>query len=248
MTEGNRPMYCGQCGNRLRPGDKFCGSCGAAVLATPLQAERVIPRPVAAAQGAATRSGKRRPFFLAGVLGVVLTLLAGGGILAFSGLGPGVSSGAPPDPAFDLPLPVLERWTDAPIMLPAELPNELENVALDESYEGDRYGILFKDTPPEDLVEPFVRYNTVATLVAVPESGYEPSDFFEATSTESVRLPDGTEAELRRMEPVEDGGNYGPYWEGAFDRDGYTYILSVFLGQNAEDIAEQTLSTMIEVE
>lgn len=250
MIEQDRPAYCRQCGSPVQSEDVFCGTCGAAVLPPAPKAEQVIPQPVAASKGeglAVRRIG--RPLLLAGALGALVMMLIGGSILILLGFGFGsVSSDAPPDPAFDLPLQVLERWTDAPITLPAELPNELGNVAIDENYEGDRYGVLFKDTPPEDLVEPFVRYNTVATLVAVPESEYEPSDLFEATSTESVRLPDGTEATLRRMEPVEDGGNYGPYWEGAFTKDRYTYTLSVFLGQDGQDISEQALSTMVEVE
>ena len=84
------------------------------------------------------------------------------------------------------------------------LPAELKNVAIDEDLEGDRYGILFKDTPPDELVEPFVRYNTVAILIAVPESETEPNELFQATYTEIVELPDGTEAQLRYMEPVEE--------------------------------------------
>ncbi len=189
---------------------------------------------------------------MAGVAGVVLVvLLVGGGALAFLGLGlrfGSVSPDAPPDPAFDLPLQALVNRTEAPIMLPADLPNELENVAIDADLEGDRYGILFKTTPPDELVEPFVRYNTVATLTGVPQSEHEPSDLFEATSTQDVELPDGTEARLRYMEPVGEPGNYGPYWEGTFDKGGYAYTLSVFLGRNGEEIAEQALSTMVEVE
>lgn len=71
-------------------------------------------------------------------------------------------------------------------MLPAELPNELENVAIDVNLERGRYRILFKTTPPDDVVQPFTHYNTVATLTAMPESEAEPERYFQATSTESV--------------------------------------------------------------
>ena len=91
-----------------------------------------------------------------------------------------VSPDAPPHPAFNLLLPTLKRWTDAPIMLPAELPTELENIAIDEHLDGDQYGILFKDTPPDNLVQSFAHYNTIATLMAVPESESEPEQYFEA--------------------------------------------------------------------
>ncbi len=206
----------------------------------------MIPEPDVPAQGAPLRNN-RRPLFLVGLLGVLLVLVVGGGAIALIGFD-SVSPDAPPDPAFDLPLQALEPQTEAPIMLPAELPDELKNVAIDEDLEGDSYGILFKSTPPEDLVEPFVRYNTVATLTTVPESESEPNRLFEPTSTESVRLPDGTEARLRHMVPVGEVVNYGPYWEGTFDKGGYTYTLSIFLGQHGKDISEQTLSTMVVVE
>ena len=60
-----------------------------------------------------------------------------------------------------------------------------------------------------------------------------------------LSLPDGTEAQLRYMVPVEELVNYGPYWEGTFDKGGY---LSVFLGQDGKSIAKQALSTMVHVE
>ncbi len=90
MTEQDHPTYCGQCGNPVQPGDKFCGVCGAAVLAPPPQAEQVIPRPVAAAQGSAARSSGR-PLLLAGILGALAVLLVGGGALALVGSGLGGS-------------------------------------------------------------------------------------------------------------------------------------------------------------
>jgi hypothetical protein len=61
-----------------------------------------------------------------------------------------------------------------------------------------------------------------------------------------VELPDGTEAKLRYMEPTLEG-NYGPYWEGSFEKQGYTYMLSVPLAKSSGDVARQTLSTMVKV-
>lgn len=108
---GDRPQYCGRCGSPMQEGDRFCGTCGAAILATPAQADQGIPQAAAAAQGDATR---RRTLLLAGVAAVLLVLLAGGVALAFAGLGPGNlfggsnqgspsatnnKEGAPPQPA-----------------------------------------------------------------------------------------------------------------------------------------------------
>jgi predicted metal-binding membrane protein len=73
-----------------------------------------------------------------------LVLLVAAGVTSFLAFGHGRSPGtaekdtevtldSPPDPAFDLLLPTLKRWTDAPIMLPAKLPNGMENVAIDAS-------------------------------------------------------------------------------------------------------------------
>jgi hypothetical protein len=41
-----------------------------------------------------------------------------------------------------------------------------------------------------------------------------------------LRDTEGTEAKLRYMEPALEG-NYGPYWEGSVEKQGYTYTLSV---------------------
>ncbi len=96
MREG-LTAYCGQCGNPVQTGDRFCGTCGAAVLAPPSQAEQVIPRSVAAAQSSATRS--RKPFLLAAVVGALAVLLVGGGALALVGLnGTNLLGGAEQNP------------------------------------------------------------------------------------------------------------------------------------------------------
>lgn len=78
-------------------------------------------------------------------------LLVGGGVLAFFGFGLG-SANVPPDPAFDRYLPTLKNRTDAPIMLPAELPEELRYFEIDGNHKGDSYSMTFLSNPPNELV------------------------------------------------------------------------------------------------
>lgn len=263
MSSERQSGFCRQCGNPVQSGDKFCGVCGARVAPVTPEDPQVISRPVAAQ---ATPARSNRVFSIAGVVGILLVLLAGGGAWAFISLGPGTnlfggsspeatsnpsgtpastSSGTSPDPAFDLLLPPLEFQTTAPIMLPAELPNEFENMGINEDMEGDRYELDFLTTPPDDLTGTYANYEIIGRLRAVPTSEYEINQGFEATSTEDVELPDGTEAELSYMEPVE-GAMYGPRWEGTFDRDGYTYTLEMD-DYDREEI-KQALSTMVEIQ
>jgi len=99
VAEGERPAYCGRCGEPVQPEDRFCGSCGAAVLPPAPQAEQVVPRPVAAAQGAGAGRGGR-PLLLTVVLGALVVLLAGGALAATltGALGSGrEGAGAAPD-------------------------------------------------------------------------------------------------------------------------------------------------------
>jgi|SRR5215208_118241 hypothetical protein len=152
---------------------------------------------------------------------------------------------APPDPAFDLLLPTLKEWTDAPIMLPAKLPNEFKNVAVDESRSGDRYGIVFLYTSPERILQQWARADAVGTLMATPTSEQAENEYFKATSIETVELPDGTEATFSHMEPVGRPGAYSPYWKGEFEKDGYTYTLSTFSDEIDEGAVQQALSTMV---
>ncbi len=78
--------------------------------------------------------------------------------------------------------------------------------------------------------------------------GHPNSEFFEATKTRTVELPDGTQATLRYMEPTMEGGNQGPFWEGRFERDGYHYNPMVPLNGPSGEMAERVLSSMVEVE
>ena len=152
------------------------------------------------------------------------------------------------DPAFDSILPTLRQTTSAPIMLPAELPEELQNVAVDADQGGDRYGILSLYRPSGNAVESYVHANNAGTLTVATEPPDTVSEYFEATSEETVELSDGTEATLRYMEPKEgEMVNQVPFWEGSFERDGYTYTLRVPLEDPSGEIARQALSSMVEV-
>lgn len=212
MTCGEKaepPMrYCRNGGARVVPSDRFCGSCGSRIAPVTPEDPQVIPEPVAAARGAEARSSGRF-LVLTGVMGIALVLLVGGGALAFAGLGFGFgpfAPAAPPDPAFDPLLKTLRSRTDVPVMLPAELPKELKNVAIDQDVKGDGYRILFLTGPPDGATAPYVRVYTNATLTVISEYQTEPNKLFQAASAEDVRLPDGTEAQLRYMVPEGGGG------------------------------------------
>jgi hypothetical protein len=49
------------------------------------------------------------------------------------------------------------------------------------------------------------------------------------------------------MEPKMKGENNGPFWEGSFEKQGYTYTLTVSLADPSGDVARRALSTMVEV-
>ena len=152
-----------------------------------------------------------------------------------------------PDPAFDPIFPTLRQTITAPIMLPADLPEELSNVAVDADRDGDEYGVLFLYRPTASVSESYVHANDVGTLTAAPGAGAADSEYFDATSTETVELADGTEASLRYMEPNIEGGNQGPFWEGEFDKNGYTYTLKIPLDDPSGEIARRVLSSMVSV-
>lgn len=153
------------------------------------------------------------------------------------------------DPAFDPLLPTLRQKTSAPIMLPAELPDELENATVDADRGGEEYGILFLFEPSGNVEQSYVHANDAGTIVAAPEPPYESSGVFEATKEEQVELPDGTKATLEFMEPKEgELVNQGPYWEGSFERDDHNYVMRVPLQDPSGDMARQVLSSMVEVQ
>lgn len=158
-----------------------------------------------------------------------------------------VSPDAPPDPAFDVLLPTLQQTTTAPIMLPSELPAELKNVAIDSSYGGDEYGILFLAQPTGNVVEDYVHAYDAGTIRSTPDPEEVSVEFFDASREETVELPDGTAATLRYLEPAMEGGNAAPFWEGRFEKEGQTYIVSVPLVDPNGDMARGLLTSMVEI-
>jgi hypothetical protein len=97
------------------------------------------------------------------------------------------------------------------------------------------------------LASDYIRYyKDAGTFTASPEQ-QEASEYFEATHEETVEQPDGTVAILRYMEPTMEGGSYGPFWEGTFEKQGYIYTLSVSLADASGAVARPALSTMVEV-
>ncbi len=273
MTKHDGPTYCGQCGSPMQPEDQFCGSCGAVVLPPAPQAEQVVPEPTPTSRNTPYAPRRRKRFWVNAAAISLLLLISVGAVAALalnSGRNPlgssdpqaaddlgnesssnegtestaSTSSNASPAPAFDETLPTLRQRTDAQIMLPAELPDEFENVGINEITDGDMYVVSFLSTPPDKLVDTWSRAESVANLTALPESEYEQIQDYEATSTEDVELPDGTEAKLSYMEPAKEMVNYGPHWQGTFDRGGYTYVF-VLSGTYGKEILEQALSTMV---
>ena len=100
MASGNEQRsLCQRCGSPILAGDRFCGVCGARVAPVTGEDTQVIPRPVAASQASAARSGGR-PLLLAGVLGALAVLLLDGGALALvgSGFGGSLLGGSEQDP------------------------------------------------------------------------------------------------------------------------------------------------------
>jgi hypothetical protein len=95
-------------------------------------------------------------------------------------------------------------------------------------------------------VESYVHANDAGTLTAAREPPDTANDAFEATKEETVELRDGTEATLKYMEPTQ-VVNQGPFWEGSFEKEGYTYTLRVSLADPSGGAARQALSSMVEV-
>lgn len=164
-----------------------------------------------------------------------------------------------PDPAFDPILPTLRRMTTAPIMLPTSLPEEIKSVGIEEkaseadpyATEGDKYSILllYEDTAPDQPFKPYVHYMTAGRIVAWPASAPAPdptNGSGTAQRLEDVALPDGTVADLERLEPPP-GANYGPFTVGTFEEEGERYTVMIE-GDTPEGAAtRQILSTMVRV-
>ncbi len=273
LTEVYQPAYCGQCGSLAQAGDTFCGVCGARIPPDAQEASptKQIPTLVPLPPSVPSR-GRNRKLTSGVMVGALLfLLLVGAGALALTGFGSGadllggvgedaappgtpntpggssVSPDAPPHPAFDTLLPKLREMTDVPIMLPAKLPDELDKPAIDRYGSENRreYGIVFPFGPTETVTS-VSKAETLAILRAYPKEEDVASEYFDAEKIEKVGLPDGTEATLRYMAPAGRTGSQGPYWEGKFDKDGYTYVLSVIKPDEiTKDDVEQALSSMV---
>jgi len=109
------------------------------------------------------------------------------------------------------------------------------------------YGIVFPFGPTE-MVASVSNAETLGTLTAYPEDEDVANEFFDAEEIEEVTLPDGTEATLRYMVPSGRSGSQGPFWEGKFDKDGYTYRFVMGKPQQvSEEEVRQVLSSMVSV-
>jgi hypothetical protein len=76
MTEGDRPVYCTQCGSVVQPGDNFCEVCGARVSPNVPDAAQQVPAQVHAPTGAPAAGRKLKIAMIVGA-GVVLVLILG---------------------------------------------------------------------------------------------------------------------------------------------------------------------------
>ena len=176
-----------------------------------------------------------------------------------------------PDPAFDPLMGTLQQMTTAIIMLPATLPPELKNVAiasdvqandssLDDSLtyttHGDKYTILFsaEDAYPssdrKQIVQQYSHASVSGTLVGEPTST-PLVDFTlggaKVVDLGNVNLPDGTVADLKRVEPPE-GTNGVPFSLGMFEKGSERCTLRIeFIDSPSGKLARQVLSTMVEV-
>jgi hypothetical protein len=163
-----------------------------------------------------------------------------------------------PDPAFDPLLPTLQQMTTAPIVLPTSLPPKVGDVAIEQDPNenpyttgGDKYTILFlPSTPdPSQIVRPYVHYMTLGRLTASPASTPLPdptNGLGTPQQLEDVTLPDGTAANLERLEPPQ-GANYGPFTVGTFEEEGYRYTVLFENDSTEGDATRQILSTMVRV-
>jgi hypothetical protein len=87
-------------------------------------------------------------------------------------------------------------------VLPSELPDVPENLAVDADLGGNEYGILFLRDSPDDVAARYVHATAFGMLKASPKSEEKASENVEASTVEAVGLPDGTEVTFRYMEPV----------------------------------------------
>jgi hypothetical protein len=109
----------------------------------------------------------------------------------------------------------------------------------------EEYGIVFPFGPTE-VVTSVSHAQTLGTLRAYLKEEDVANESFDAQNIEKVELRDGTEATLRYMVPAGRAGSQGPYWEGKFDKYGYTYVLTIIKpNEITEGEVKQALSSMV---
>jgi hypothetical protein len=169
----------------------------------------------------------------------------------------GAASAKTPDPAFDKLLPKLQRMTTAPIMLPASLPSKIKSVGIEKPAskadpyvtEGDKYTIvlLYADTAPNHVIKPYIHVSAAGQMVAWPASDPPPPvPAGKPSQLGNVTLPDGTVANLKRLEPPQHA-NYGPFTVGTFETEGERYTVMIENDMPEGDMTRQILSTMVRV-
>lgn len=162
-----------------------------------------------------------------------------------------VQPGAPPDPAFEALLPHLRQMTTAPIMLPAVLPEELKNPAIRKGLNpggADVYGILFTNISNQGVFQDYRGATDFGNLSGGPEPPWGESSIGEIVeASETVSLPDGTQAEMRYIVPADQTVNWSPHWEARFTREGHAYTLEVMVEDPEGDIIRRAVSSMVEV-
>jgi hypothetical protein len=150
---------------------------------------------------------------------------------------------------------------------PARFPPELKNVAIAsdvrqdnnpyndsfrETTHEDKYTILFlakeayPKPDPDQIVQDYAHYKVPGTLMAEPASvpmldlGAGGAD---VTDLGNVTLPNGTVADLKRVEPPE-GTNAVSFTYGTFE-GGHRYTLRLEIDSPTGRLTRQTLSTMV---
>ena len=103
----------------------------------------------------------------------------------------------------------------------------------------------FFHTVPRRLSPGTATPKLLGTSTAYPEEDLA-NEYFEAEAIEDVVLPNGTKATLGYMVPAGRAGSQGPFWEGKFDKRGFTYNLMVVKpNEITEGQVRRTLSTMV---
>lgn len=163
--------------------------------------------------------------------------------------------GDAPDPAFDFIIPDLIANSSGEIMLPAELPDELQNVAIEGTGPADantkipEWGVVFTDYEQETTFDLPARVNRKGGIKSAPApAGYEYTvpEGFEASTYETLTLSDGTQAALAYVAPT-GLSNTAPHWEGGFLRGSTVFTYDIFDADVSYEEAQAFVGSMVEV-